>query len=129
VVQRVDGLKPGIYHYSVEHHGLNLVRPGLFEDKMVELFSGQEWVRDASVLFFMTACLERSMWKYPFSRAYRVVLFDAGHLSQTCCLVSTSLELGVFVTAALQDRSIEKELRIDGVRETALYGIAIGRAK
>ncbi len=129
VVQRVEGVKPGIYHYSVEHHGLNMIRPGLFENKMVELFSGQEWVRDASVLFFMTACLERSMWKYPFSRAYRVLLFDAGHLSQTCSLVSTSLELGVFVTAALQDRSIEKELGIDGVQEAALYGIAVGRAK
>lgn len=129
VVQRVEGVKPGIYHYSVEHHGLNMIRPGLFENKMVELFSGQEWVRDASVLFFMTACLDRSMWKYPFSRAYRVLLFDAGHLSQTCSLVSTSLELGVFVTAALQDRSIEKELGIDGVRETALFGIAVGRAK
>lgn len=129
VVQRVQGVESGLYHYSVKDHALVLLREGLFEERMVELFSGQWWIRDAAVLFFMTAVLPRSMWKYDHSRAYRVVLLDAGHLGQTFHLACTALGLGPFTTAALQDRKIEQELGLDGVTETVLYAGATGYAR
>jgi SagB-type dehydrogenase family enzyme len=126
VAQRVEGIPPGVYHYSVRHHALSLCIAGLREDRMVELFSGQSWVRDAAALFFMTAVLPRSMWKYDHARAYRVVQLDAGHLGQTFHLVCTALGLGPFTTAAIQDREIEAELGLDGVWETSIYAAACG---
>ena len=39
--------------------------------------------------------------------AYRVVLFDGGHLCQTFCLVATWLGLAPFCTAALKDTLID----------------------
>ena len=128
VAQRVEGVSPGIYHYSVQHHALTLLAEGLREERMVELFSGQTWVRDASALYFMTAVLPRSMWKYDHARAYRVVQLDAGHLGQTFHLVCTALGLGPFTTAALQDQEIESELGIDGVLEVSIYAAAAGYA-
>ena len=74
----------------------------------------------------MTAVFARTMWKYPKSRAYRVVLLDAGHLCQTFCLVATWLGLAPFCTAALQDTLIEKDLGIDGIRESVLYVAGVG---
>lgn len=127
VVQRVSGAAPGIYHYSVERHGLTMLREGVCEDEMADLFSGQNWVRDASALFFMTAVLSRSMWKYDHSRAYRVVMLDAGHLGQTFHLVATGMGLSPFTTAALQDGKIECALGIDSVTEVAVYAGAVGR--
>ena len=126
VAQRVEGIPPGIYHYSVLHHALSLLVEGIREGRMVELFSGQAWVRDAAALFFMTAVLPRSMWKYDHARAYRVIQLDAGHLGQTFHLVCTALGLGPFTTAAIQDREIEMELGLDGVWETSIYAAACG---
>src|SRR5205823_548081 len=83
IVLRVEDVDSGIYHYSVRKHELEPIRRGNFEDTIVRLCGNQEWLRDASAVFFMTALLERSMWKYEQSHAYRVVLLDAGHLGQT----------------------------------------------
>ena len=74
----------------------------------------------------MTAVFPRTMWKYHHARAYRVVLLDAGHLCQTFCLVATWLGLAPFCTAALKDTLIEKDLGIDGIRESVLYVAGVG---
>jgi hypothetical protein len=55
-----------------------------------------------------------------------VVLLNAGHLCQTFCLVATWLGLAPFCTAALKDTLIEKDLGIDGIRESVLYVTEVG---
>ncbi|MDQ4026210.1 MAG: SagB family peptide dehydrogenase [Actinomycetota bacterium] len=126
LVLRVEGLDPGLYHYSVATNELELIRSGSFEALAVEICSGQPWVGNCAVVFFMTAVLERSMWKYDHSRAYRVVLMDAGHLGQTFHLVCTCLGLGPLTTAATQDRLLQEVLGIDGTREIPVYAAAVG---
>jgi nitroreductase len=74
----------------------------------------------------MTAVLPRMMWRYRFSRAYRVLLLEAGHFCQTFCLVATWIGLAPFCTAALRDEKIEEKLRLDGVTETVLYAAGVG---
>jgi len=74
----------------------------------------------------MTAVTERSMWKYPNSHAYRVLLLDAGHLGQTFHLVCTQLGLAPFTTAATDDLAIEETLGLDGVSEFPIYAAATG---
>ena len=127
IIQRVEGISPGTYHYCVERDDLVLIHRGLRERQMVKLFSGQPWVADAAALFLFTAVLPRSMWKYDHSRAYRVLLLDAGHLGQTLQLAATAAGLAVFTSAALQDEAIERHLGIDGVTEVALYAGAVGK--
>ena len=83
VVLRVEGVEPGIYHYSVKCHALEYIGSAIAEDRLVYLCGNQEWIRDAAVVFFMTAMVARSMWKYKQSHAYRVLLLDAGHVGQT----------------------------------------------
>jgi SagB-type dehydrogenase family enzyme len=125
-VLRVVGLDPGLYHYSVQQHQLERLRTTVNPQRALELCCGQPWVSEASVLFFMTAVLERSMWKYEHGHAYRVVLLDAGHLGQTFHLVATELGLAPFTTAATDDKAIEQELGIDGVSEIMVYTAAVG---
>ncbi|MEO9594530.1 SagB family peptide dehydrogenase [Rhodopirellula bahusiensis] len=125
-VQRVAGIPAGLYHYSVRNHELIDLKNPISESHLVELFSGQYWVADASAAFIMTAMLPRVMWKYDHSRAYRVIQLDAGHLGQTFHLVATALGLGPFTTAALQDEKIETALGIDGVEEIVVYAGAAG---
>jgi SagB-type dehydrogenase family enzyme len=94
--------------------------------KAVSYAAGQKFLKDAAAVFLMTAVFPRTMWKYRFPRAYRVVLLDAGHLCQTFCPVATWLGLAPFCTVALKDSEIEKDLSLDGIRETALYLAAVG---
>ena len=128
-VHRVEGVPKGVYHYSVRKNGLSLIGLGDFRQKTVQYCSGQPWVKEAAALFVMTAILERSMWRYRNSRAYRVVQLDAGHLGQTFHLVVTALGLGPVTTAAIQDSLIEEALNIDGLTEVAIYAAAAGIRK
>jgi SagB-type dehydrogenase family enzyme len=123
---RVDGLRPGLYHYHPTYHRLEMIRAKATREKAWLYCARQRFIKNAGALFLMTAVFRRTMWKYHFPRAYRVVLLDAGHLCQTFCLVATWLGLAPFCTAALKDTLIEKDLGIDGIRESILYVAGVG---
>lgn len=125
-VLRVNGLSPGLYHYNSRSHTLERLQKGQMLDKAVQYCAGNPLVKNTGALFLMTAVFSRSMWKYRFARAYRVVLLDAGHLCQTFCLVATWLGLAPFCTAALNDSLIEKDLGLDGATESVIYAAAVG---
>jgi SagB-type dehydrogenase family enzyme len=126
IAMRVDGLAQGLYHYDGLHHRLARVGSAKAVRNAVRYAADQDFVADASAVFIMTAVFPRVLWKYRFARSYRVVLLDAGHLCQTFCLVATWLGLAPFCTAALRDTLIEKELGLDGIRESVLYLAAVG---
>jgi SagB-type dehydrogenase family enzyme len=129
LIHDVSGLNPGIYHYSVRRHGLELLVAKPIGADFVRFCSGQKWVENASVMFVMTALFERTMWRYRFPRAYRVVQIEAGHLGQTLQLAATALRVDSFITAALQDSLIERELGLDGIRESVVYCAAVGKTR
>jgi SagB-type dehydrogenase family enzyme len=128
VINKVDNIPPGIYHYSVKDHSLELLKPGDFRDKCIEFAAGQRWVRNASAFFIMTAAVSRTAWKYRTPRVYRALLLDAGHLSQSFLLASTALGLGTFCIGIISDVTIERELGINGIDEIALFAVGVGRS-
>ena len=121
------GIEPGIYHYSVKNHSLELLKAGDFRERCVELTAGHAWTKNASALFIMTAVVARTAWKYRAPRVYRAFLLDAGHLSQSFLLVATALGLGGFCLGTICDKLIEKELDLDGISETALFVVGVGQ--
>jgi SagB-type dehydrogenase family enzyme len=123
---RVEGLSPGLYHYHPANHHLTTIGTNITRDTAWRYCAYQGYVRNAAALFLLTAVFPRAMWKYRQARAYRVVTLDAGHLCQTFCLVATWLGLAPFCTAALKDTLIEKDLGIDGIRESVLYVAGVG---
>ena len=123
---RVRGLRPGLYHYHSGHHYLTRLSSRVTRNSAWLYCARQNYVKNAAALFLMTAVFPRTMWKYRNPRAYRVVLLDAGHLCQTFCLVATWLGLAPFCTAALKDTLIEKDLGIDGIRESVIYVAGVG---
>ena len=81
----------------------------------------QRLLRRASAMVFFTSIFERILWRYPYSRAYRAALVEAGHLCQTFCLTATWLGLAPYCVMGLADSLIEHDLGIDGIRESVLY--------
>ncbi|MBI5145816.1 MAG: SagB/ThcOx family dehydrogenase [Thaumarchaeota archaeon] len=129
IILKVNGIKPGIYHYSVRKNSLENIRYGNFEDLAVSLCAGQHWVKDAAVVCLMTSVVKRNMWKYHQDHAYKVLLLDAGHVGQTFHLVCTKLGLGPFTHAATKDKEIERILGIDAISEIPMYVAVTGIPK
>jgi putative peptide maturation dehydrogenase len=131
LVRGVDGIDPGLYHYNVRDHTLELVADldaAEIDDTANEFVCGQRYFASAHALFVMTARFYRSFWKYRRSqKAYGTLLMDAGHLSQTLYLVAAELGLGAYVTAAVNGANIEERLGIDGWTEGVLAVSGCGR--
>jgi SagB-type dehydrogenase family enzyme len=125
-IRKVSGVEPGIYHYNVPNHEIELLIPGDPTEKILEACCGQEYVQHASVVFLISGVLERTKLKYG-ERGYRYVLLDIGHLGQNIYLSCTSLSLAIMTTCGFFDDEVNKLLRIDGVDETAMYVAFIGK--
>jgi SagB-type dehydrogenase family enzyme len=127
LARAVDGLEPGLYHYRGDDHALERIRKGATSRTIQRYIPGQWWYDSAAAVFLMTAVFARTQWRYRFARAYRSVLLEAGHVCQTFCLAATWLGLAPFCTGRFADSYVERQLRIDGVTESFVYGAGVGR--
>ena len=124
LIRSVEGLEPGLYHYSVGEHALEPVA-ALSTNEAAETISafttGQIWFADAAAVFVLTARFRRNFWKYRrHPKAYATLLLDAAHLSQVFYLVCADLGLGAFFTNLVNGGEIEEALSLDGYSEGAL---------
>jgi len=131
LVQRVEGLAPGLYHYHSTGHALQVLRE-LDADSIApmasELVAGQHWFANAPVMVLMAARFGRNFWKYRnHAKAWRVIQLDAGHLSQNLYLTATELGYGAFVTGAINDECAERLFQIDGLATGAIAVCGFGR--
>jgi SagB-type dehydrogenase family enzyme len=124
---RVEGLPRGLYHYRGDKHVLERLAERATPRVVTRYLPGQSWFGGASVLVIMTAVFSRTRWRYPFARAYRVVLAEAGHVCQTFCLAASWRGLAPFCTMALAESEIERDLGVDGVSEAAIYVAGFGK--
>jgi SagB-type dehydrogenase family enzyme len=122
----VAGIKRGAYHYDADAHQLVDLKRRPTPGKLAYALADQDYFTRASALVVMAAVFERAMWRYPFNRAYRSILTEAGHLGQTFCLVATALNLAPFCTMAFRDRELETMVGVDGVTESAMYVVGVG---
>lgn len=123
-VKRVEGLAPGIYHYSAVEHSIGLVREG--DQELGPLVAGQEWADTMTCAIVLCASLERTMWKYPDQNAYRVVMIEAGHIGQNIMLAATANGLTACPTAALSHSAIRDAIGLERITETPVYALTIG---
>ena len=130
LVQRAEGLEPGVYHYLSMQHALEPMHAytqAEMRELMYRCVAGQQWFQDVQVMVVMTARFDRLFWKYRrHAKAWRVVHLDVGHLSQTMYLSAADLGLGAFVTAAINDHTIEQTLGLQTLKEGAIVIVGFG---
>lgn len=130
LVQRVEGIAPGLYHYHPVDHALEpLLTPDGDLHALANAFvAAQNYYADAHVQVVLVSRFPRTFWKYRnHSKAYRVCVLDAGHLSQTLYISATEFGLGAFITAAMNEIDIEQALGLDELVESpiAICGFGI----
>ena len=101
-VRKVSGVEPGIYHYNVVNHEIELLIPGDPTGQMYDVCCGQEFVHNTSIVIIMSGVLARTKLKYG-ERGYRYVLIDIGNLGQNIYLSCASLDLAIMTTCGFFD--------------------------
>lgn len=127
VVNRVDGLPPGLYRYLPLLHKLCMLSeagPG-FMDKLVDAAMGQSFVAEAAAVFVWTIVPYRSEWRY-ITRAHKVSALDAGHVCQNLYLAAESIGAGTCAIAAYDQEKMDNLLRVDET-EFTLYLASVGK--
>ncbi|GAA5002798.1 putative peptide maturation dehydrogenase [Pseudoluteimonas lycopersici] len=129
LVQHVEGLAPGLYHYHATAHALEpLPAPELpLREFLMQAVAQQHWFADAHVAVALAPRFDRTFWKYRrHMKGYRVVALEAGHLSQMLYLAATEAGLGAFITAAINEKPLEAAFGLDPLREGALAVCGFG---
>lgn len=128
VIRPGNSLEPGIFHYNVENHYLDSLWKKEFTKEDLDKIATYEFVKDASLIIFLTAVFWRNQNKYG-QRGYRFILQESGHIGQNIYLVSEALNLKCCALGGfrISDEQIEKLLDIDGVTESLVYTAVIGK--
>lgn len=125
IVNNVQDVDKGVYHYAVPDHALELIKSGDFRKKITSVGLKQEMLGDAGVTFVLAAVFDRTRHKYG-ERGYRYVYIEAGHISQNIYLQAVSLGLGSVAVGAFLDKEVNELIGVDGQGEAAIYLHAVG---
>ncbi|MCI7796308.1 MAG: SagB/ThcOx family dehydrogenase [Lachnospiraceae bacterium] len=130
LILHVSGLKPGLYHYLALTHELELIKEidpddPSFADQVVRSVNGQKWVQKANVIFYYSIIPYRGEWRYAFN-AHRVMMIDAGHVTENLYLACSALNLGTCAIAAMDTETASGLFSLDGEEEYIFYCAPVG---
>jgi len=129
IAARVEGLRPGVYHWELPEERLALVSA---RDNVAAAGCGaclgQEMVIEAPATFIWSAVWARSAEKYG-DRALRYAYLDAGHLAENLHLAATSLGLGACMIGAFFDDAMNSLVGVDGQEEAVIYAACVGKPR
>jgi SagB-type dehydrogenase family enzyme len=120
---KVKGLRPGVYHYSVDGHYLFLMRAGDRRAELAAAALGQTSVSTAPAVLVLAADYSRTAKRYR-ERASRYVHMEAGHIGENVHLQCEGLGLGTVMIGAFDDAGVKKLL---GISQEPLYIMPVGR--
>ena len=128
LIQRVDGLEPGLYRFLAVDHALEAIKPGdNIIDEVYPFFTSKKMVQTSAVTFLWAADYKRMAYKYSM-RAIRYLYLDAGHVCQNLYLASYVQKLGACAIGSFYDDALNSYLGFDGENDFVVYGASVGKA-
>lgn len=129
LINRVEGIQPGLYRYLAFSHSLIAVDTSKdVTDRVMAACLGQAFVRSSAVMFIWSTMIYRMAWRYS-ERAYRLVHLDAGHACQNLYLSCEQIGCGTCAIGAFDDQQIADILGIDGEEEFVVYCATVGKTQ
>ncbi len=126
VVDRVIGLAPGVYAYSVPEHALVRLRAGVFARDVHAAVERPGVLRGAAAYVLLSNVFGRYTSRYA-NRGYRYALIDTGHIGENLRLAATSAGLSEATEWRFRDTALDGLLQIDGREEAVCAVHALGR--
>lgn len=125
VVNNVDGLEKGLYHYHPDGHQLDFIRGGDLAEPLYEASLSQSMILEGGIVLVFGAVFERTTERYG-ERGKRYVHNEIGHASQNVHLQAEALDLGTVVIGAYNDDEVEETLGL-GDQYRVLYLMPVGK--
>lgn len=127
LVNRVDGLKPGLYRYAaIEQKVLPVKMSDDISEQLAHACLDQPQLTHCAVAFIWVAVAERMFWRYA-ERGYRYLHLDAGHVCQNLALGAEQIGSGICPIAAFDDELLNKTLGLDGEDQFVIYLATVGK--
>jgi SagB-type dehydrogenase family enzyme len=127
VVFSVEGLAPAVYHYRAVENVLELVRPAIDHANVAAAALPVEraMVSGAAVLFCLAGHFPRHERKYG-GGGYRMLVAEAGHVSQNLILAATALGLNARPFGGVFDDLLNHDLGLDVNQAQFLLAVLVG---
>jgi SagB-type dehydrogenase family enzyme len=119
----VEGLTPGIYHYSFSGNSLEMTREQDVRKRLSRAALEQEMIEEAPINIVIAADYGRTTGHYGH-RGNRYVHMEVGHVGQNVSLQAIALGLGTVMIGAFEDKQVQEVL---GIKEEPLYIIPVGK--
>jgi SagB-type dehydrogenase family enzyme len=128
VAFRIDGLEPGPHRYDPDIHALEVLGPPVDPARFVRaaLPMEREMMAGAALLVCLTGVFPRHERKYG-EGGYRMLVAEAGHVSQNLVLAATALGLNARPFGGVFDSLVDQALGLDTTREQFLLSVLVGR--
>ena len=128
-INRVDGLRPGLYRYLPMDHQLCFLRADTkLAQRIVDACRGQTFVGRGSVIFIWTTIPYRSEWRYGFV-AHKMIAMEAGHVCQNLYLACEAIGAGTCAIGDYRNDELDNIIGVDGRDEFVIYLAPVGKSK
>jgi SagB-type dehydrogenase family enzyme len=127
LIDRVDGLVPGVYRFLPHEHALIMVREDHeLAPRISEACYNQAAPAKAAVVFVWAAVPYRTEWRYgPI--AHRMIAIEAGHVCQNLYLAAESIGAGACAMLAYNQAKMDALIGVDGKEEFTIYLAPVGK--
>ncbi len=127
LIQRVDGLTPGLYRFLPLEHALCPICLGAEAvSSILPAFPAAAMVESSAIAFLWSADYSRMSDRFG-ARALRYLFLDAGHICQNLYLAAQALRLGVCAVGAFYDQALNDALELEGENEFTVYAATVGK--
>ncbi|MFW9918728.1 MAG: SagB/ThcOx family dehydrogenase [Candidatus Thorarchaeota archaeon] len=127
VINRVEGLNPGLYRYISFSHKLLYIKPIENADERIgELSYDQKFVGKAPVIFFWSAVPYRTEWRYTIL-SHKYIAVDLGIVSQSLYLACEAINLGTVAIGYYEQNKMDQLFELDTDEEFIVLLAPVGR--
>ena len=127
VINRVEGLEPGLYRYISFSHKLLYIKAIPEAEKLIgELSFGQNFVGKAPVIFFWTAVPYRTEWRYTIL-SHKFIAVDLGLLCQSLYMACEAIKLGTCAIGYYEQNKVDKLFELDTEEEFVVLVQPVGK--
>lgn len=128
IIDKVVGLKPGLYRYlGLKHELLEIRKADDLNEVLSELCGHQPWIKRAAVTFLWSFIPDRSIWRYTWGACK--LFMEVGHICQNLYLAAEATKCGVCAIGAFDFDGVNKLLGVEVEDEVVVYVATVGKRK
>lgn len=129
IVNRVEGLEPGLYRYISFTHQLLFIKSIKDAEKTIgDLSYDQKFVGKGAVIFCWVAIPYRNEWRYTIL-AHKFIAIDLGLVCENLYLSCAAINIGTVAIGYYEQNKFDSLLELDGKDEFVVLIAPVGKIR